>query len=115
MSIPTCPLCEHIKNDGTRCGTPARRGRHFCYTHDRVHRGHQIAVNHSCRTIPPFTNARNIRVAANTIIRDLRDGRIDPATARVMAYALQVANNTLKQAARIDDVWRAVNNPGAYV
>jgi hypothetical protein len=27
------PICEHIKKDGVRCGSPARRGRKFCHFH----------------------------------------------------------------------------------
>ena len=109
-----CPRCEHVKNDGARCGSPARRGRYFCYTHDRVHRGQQIAANHSCRVIPPLKNAHNVRVAANSILRDLRDGRIDRHTARVMACALKVANDTLKPSACIDDLHREIKNAGTY-
>ena len=108
------PLCEHIKNNGIRCGTPALRGRHFCYHHDRVHRGHRIAANHSCRVIPPLRNPHNIRVAALNIIRDLRDGRIDLPTARVMAYALQIANTTLKLSADMGEVHQELKNPGTY-
>ncbi len=114
MSIAICPICEHIKNDGTRCGSPAPRGRHFCYNHDRVHRGHQIATNRSCRVIPPLTSAHNIRLAALNIIRDLRDGRIDLSTARVMAYAFQVANTTLKLSANMGDLHKELKNPGTY-
>jgi len=113
-NLAIVPICEHIKNDGIRCGTPALRGRHFCYHHDRVHRGHQIAAKHSCRVIPPLRNARNIRVAALNIIRDLRDGRIDLPTARVMAYALQVANTTLKLSAEIPDLHQELKNTGTY-
>ncbi|HYL13004.1 MAG TPA: hypothetical protein VEV41_08205 [Terriglobales bacterium] len=34
------PICEHIKNDGIRCGSPALRGRSFCYFHKRWRETH---------------------------------------------------------------------------
>jgi len=114
MSIAIVPICEHIKNDGIRCGTPALRGRHFCYYHDRVHRLHPIAARHSTPVLPPLTSARNIRLAALNIVRDLRNGRIDLPTARVMAYALQVANTTFKLATETGDLHQEPKNPGTY-
>ena len=67
-----------------------------------------------CRLIPPLKNAHNVRVAANSILRDFRDGRIDRHTARVIACARKVANDTLKLSACIDDLHREIKNPGTY-
>jgi len=102
MSI-TCKICEHIKDNGIRCGSPAMRGRHFCYYHSRNLAGRQISATHSRRVIPDIKSAYGIRVIATGIVRDLRDGRIDHATARCMAYALQVANSTLKTPVSLND------------
>ena len=96
------PLCQHLKNDGVRCGSPALRGKPFCFTHNRVHNGTQIAANHSCHVLPMLKSQRDIRVAATTILRDLRDGRIDYELARLMASTLRLANSTLKQSAKLD-------------
>lgn len=30
-------VCEHIKDDGVRCGSPALRGKEFCYYHFRIY------------------------------------------------------------------------------
>ena len=32
------PLCQHVKPDGVRCGTPAIRGHKYCYQHTTVRR-----------------------------------------------------------------------------
>ena len=32
------PICEHIKPDGRRCGSPALRGAHFCFYDNNVYR-----------------------------------------------------------------------------
>jgi hypothetical protein len=33
MSIPTC---EHLKPGGARCGSPAERGRQYCFFHNKT-------------------------------------------------------------------------------
>lgn len=30
-------ICRHVKTNGLRCGSPAFKGRLFCYHHSRVH------------------------------------------------------------------------------
>src|SRR5208282_270867 len=35
MSPHTVPPCQHIKKDGSQCGSPALRNRPFCYHHNR--------------------------------------------------------------------------------
>ena len=37
---PTCqiPLCQQIKKNGVRCGSPALRGKRLCYFHGRAPR-----------------------------------------------------------------------------
>jgi len=103
-----CPRCQHLKADGIPCGSPALRGARFCYTHQRVHRRIQILADHSCHVIPNLRSQRDIRVAATTILRDLRDGRIDLDHARVMAITLRLANHALKQRASLDGFQHAI-------
>lgn len=107
-SKPIVPICAYIKPDGIRCGTPARRGRPFCHTHNRVLSGAQIPVNHTCRVIPPLKTRYDIRTAATNILRDLRDGRLDLPTARAMGWVLSLANNTLEHQADLDKLRRTV-------
>jgi hypothetical protein len=41
------PICEHVKKNGRRCGSPALRGRHFCYIHQHwldIHPRHFLAA-----------------------------------------------------------------------
>ncbi len=108
-TIVNCKPCEYIKHDGVRCGSPALRGRSFCFAHQRVQNHTRIPVDHSCHVLPNIRSQRDIRVAATTILRDLRDGRIDYLTARAMACTLRLANSALKQAARLDSLHRSLS------
>ncbi len=38
------PRCTHIKTNGTQCGSPALRGRRFCFFHKNW-QGQRIALN----------------------------------------------------------------------
>ena len=57
---PIVAICEHIKDNGRRCGTPAIRGRHFCYYHSRAH------------TPSPGIGARNYRPTLPETIESLQ-------------------------------------------
>ena len=35
--------CDHLKEDGVPCGSPALRGEKLCFFHHRDHKRHQYA------------------------------------------------------------------------
>jgi hypothetical protein len=37
MGTSTVPLCQHWMDNATRCGSPAMRGKRYCYSHQRRH------------------------------------------------------------------------------
>jgi hypothetical protein len=37
MGTATVPLCQHWMDNATRCGSPAMRGKRYCYSHQRRH------------------------------------------------------------------------------
>jgi hypothetical protein len=111
--MPTFPnRCQHIKVNGTQCGSPALRRNRFCYFHKR-HHDERIAINidraqnnrgknaHSRRKaaidLPVLEDANSIQVSLMQIMRLLVAGQIDPKTAGLLLYALQTASINLPQ------------------
>ena len=87
-------LCEHIKDDGIRCGSPALRGHTLCYFHDRAFRRHSIRPDAPCH-IPIIHNKRDLEVAASQLMRGMQSGQIDPDYAKPIAWALQISRSLL--------------------
>jgi len=79
------PLCQRIKDDGVRCGSPALRGKDLCYFHLR-----QLRLRPT-RMIPVLENKHSIQFAATQIMRAVLEDKLDNDRLRLMLYALQVA------------------------
>lgn len=93
----TIPTCRHWKDDGVQCGSPAMRGKQFCYFHDRQRRDHP---NRRPRTVtrprkvidlPPFTDRRSILDALSRISNGVFNNEIAPDDANALIYAIQTA------------------------
>lgn len=87
------PRCQHVKADGTRCGSPALTERPYCYAHAQMLRPAAAAA---LGPLPPLEDANGIQCAlmqvADAIVRDL----IDLKRAALLLYALQIASANLK-------------------
>lgn len=106
--MPTFPnRCQHIKVNGTQCGSPALRRNRFCYFHKRHHE-ERIALNagrlkagrSSRRTtlnLPVLEDANSIQVSLMQIMRLLITGQLDGKTAGLLLYALQTASANLRR------------------
>ncbi len=92
------PICQHIKANGERCGSPAITGRHFCHFHaemrDRAHRRAQAAENDS--RFPILEDANAVQIALMQTIDDILHNRIDRKQAALILYALQTASINLR-------------------
>lgn len=99
--------CQHIKVNGTQCGSPALRRNRFCYFHKRHHE-ERIALNadrlkaaRSARratlTLPVLEDANSIQVSLMQIMRLLITGQLDGKTAGLLLYALQTASANLRR------------------
>jgi hypothetical protein len=94
--------CQHIKVNGTLCGSPALRRNRFCYFHklhqeetiqlntDRTRRKRSLAV-----TLPVLEDANAIQVSLMQIMRLILTGQIDGKNAGLLLYALQTASSNL--------------------
>ena len=103
--MPSFPnRCQHIKTNGTQCGSPALRRNRFCYFHklhheERIHlnadraradRPRKVSIN-----LPVLEDAESIQVALSQVMRLIISGQIDSKTAGLLLYALQTASANL--------------------
>ena len=100
--LPNVPRCQHLKINGTQCGSPALRRNRFCYFHkrfqeekiklncDRARRGTATFI------LPVLEDADSIQVSLMQIMRLLLSGRIDREHAAPLLYALQTATLNLR-------------------
>lgn len=94
--------CQHLKINGTQCGSPALRRNRFCYFHkrfqderirlsaDRARRGSASFV------LPVLEDANSIQIALMQVMRLLVSQQMDHKTASLLLYALQTASSNLR-------------------
>ncbi len=94
--------CQHLKVNGTQCGSPALRRNRFCFFHkrfqderirlgaDRARRGVATFV------LPVLEDANSIQIALMQVMRLLVSQQIDHKTASLLLYALQTASTNLR-------------------
>jgi hypothetical protein len=104
--MPNYPnRCQHLKVNGTQCGSPALRRNRFCYFH-KLHHEESIELNldrlKSARRsrrvaieLPVLEDANSIQVSLMQIMRLIIAGQIDGKTAGLLLYALQTASAIL--------------------
>jgi hypothetical protein len=94
--------CQHLKTNGTQCGSPALRRNRFCYFHKR-YQEERIRLNVDRRRrgtatffLPVLEDANSIQMSLMQIMRLLLTGQIEPKTASLLLYALQTASTNLR-------------------
>lgn len=109
--MPSYPnRCQHIKVNGTQCGSPALRRNRFCYFHKR-HHDEQIVINLDrakndrakdarrrykiAIELPVLEDANSIQISLMQIMRLIVSGQLDTKTAGLLLYALQTASSNL--------------------
>jgi len=102
MGMDNVPRCQHVKMNGTQCGSPALRWRRLCFFHERIRRERaKIAADTSAQRgfdLPLLEDANSVQVALMKVIQMLGSGRMDHKTAGLMLYALQTASVNLRNA-----------------
>jgi len=96
--------CQHIKVNGTQCGSPALRRNRFCYFH-KLHHEERIELNADRARadrprkvsidLPVLEDAESIQVSLSQVMRLIISGQIDSKTAGLLLYALQTASANL--------------------
>jgi hypothetical protein len=102
MGLDNVPRCQHVKMNGTQCGSPALRRRRHCFFHERIRRERaKIAADTSPQRgfdLPLLEDANSVQVALMKTIQMLGSGRMDHRTAGLILYALQTASVNLRNA-----------------
>lgn len=101
--MPNFPnRCQHLKVNGTQCGSPALRRNRFCYFHklhqeqritlgtDRARRTRNLTI-----TLPVLEDANSIQVTLMQVMRLIIAGQIAAKQAGLLLYALQTASSNL--------------------
>lgn len=97
------PRCQHIKTNGTQCGSPALRRKRFCYFHNRW-RATKLDLNNAGALrvattveLPVLEDANSIQVALMQVMRLILCRQLDPKTGGLMLYGLQTASSNLSR------------------
>ena len=97
--------CEHVKSNGHFCGSPALRGRNYCFFH-LTHIGRQLRAeqhaahpNQNPLALPLLEDAASIQLALMQVTDALLRGTLDPKRAGLVLYALQTASLNLRHMA----------------
>ena len=95
----TVKRCQHLKINGTQCGSPALRETKHCYYHIRYHWPELEALPNKSewRQLPTLEDANSIQVSLANVMERLVMQEVDHKTAALMLYALQTASMNLKR------------------
>lgn len=94
--------CQHLKINGTQCGSPALRRNRFCFFHkrfqdERIKLGADRARRRAATfVLPVLEDANSIQVALMQVMRLLVAQQIEHKTASLLLYALQTASTNLR-------------------
>ena len=94
--------CEHVKTNGHFCGSPAMRGRSYCFYHLNLAGQRLRAEQFAARgqgfvpELPPLEDAASIQIALMQVNEWLLRGMIDHRTAGLVLYSLQTASCNLR-------------------
>ena len=91
--------CEHIRTNGTQCGSPAQRGKKRCYQYLRV-RPERVKVRGSDGktsefVVPLLEDAHSIQTMVRQVMVLMLRGRIEGEMSGRLLYALQIASANL--------------------
>ncbi len=119
--MPNFPnRCQHLKVNGTQCGSPALRRNRFCYFH-KLHHEERVELNldrlknarrrRATIDLPVLEDANSIQVSLMQIMRLIIAGQIDAKTAGLLLYALQTASFNLPRTTLAPSVHDVVLDP----
>ncbi|MGA9529846.1 MAG: hypothetical protein WBS24_17165 [Terriglobales bacterium] len=92
--------CHHIKTNGTRCGSPALRTQRLCYFHHHNPPAcvevYENELNRSGElSLPVIEDPSSILVVVQRITELLLKRMIEPRTAGLLLYGLQIAATSI--------------------
>jgi hypothetical protein len=103
MQSNEAPRCQHIKTNGTQCGSPALKDNQFCYYHQQCrtvtfnYRGMYRDYSASEVHLPAFEDVHSIQFTLRQVTELILRHKIDLKEAGLILYALQIASSNLKR------------------
>ena len=103
------PLCQHVKPDGSRCGTPAIRDHKYCYHHTTVrklvpktdlyglHNPGTTGEPYERYELPFLESGEAIQIGFMQLIHGVATGLIDGRRGQIMLAALYGAAANLRE------------------
>jgi hypothetical protein len=103
--MPSYPLtirrCQHLRINGTQCGSPALREEKYCYFHARYYRTKMEAAIHvleqGAMMQVNLEDANSIQVGLAEVVRLLVTKQVDHRTASLLLSAMRTASSNLKR------------------
>ena len=98
--------CDHLKEDGVLCGSPALRGKKLCYFHQRDHKRTQYAAGVIRRAdvlgprLPPMKSLADIQLALGEVLSALAAHRVPLQRASRVLFDLERAAVALHKPSR---------------
>jgi hypothetical protein len=83
------PRCQHLHDSGLRCGSPALRGKPFCYNHHLLHTP-RLNPGDWGYQFPPIESQKSIEMLVRQVLQSFHDGRLDSAQVRTYLYGIQL-------------------------
>jgi len=94
--------CQHVRENGTLCGSGALKGRAYCYFHLRT-RARRLALAKANSQeqawrpdLPPLEDMHAVQVGLMQVIDGLAADALDPHRGALMLYGLQQAATNLR-------------------
>ena len=100
------PRCQHIKTNGTQCGSPALKENQFCYYHQQCrpvtfnYRGMYHDFTPSEFHLPAFEDLHSVQFTLRQVTELILRHKIKDKEASLLLYALQIASSNLKRILR---------------
>src|SRR5580698_9805416 len=100
MGLENVNRCQHVKMNGTQCGSPALRRRRLCFFHVRCQEQRTRIVENQFKqarfVVPVLEDANAVQMALMQVMELLGNGQMEHKTAALMLYALQTASCNLR-------------------
>jgi hypothetical protein len=100
MGLENVNRCQHVKVNGTQCGSPALRCRRLCFFHVRCQEQRTRIVENQFKqarfVVPVLEDANAVQMALMQVMELLGNGQMEHKTAALMLYALQTASCNLR-------------------
>jgi hypothetical protein len=94
MSDSPYPICDHIKDNGERCGSPARRGQKLSHFHGRIADNTRLPGKPGYR-LAVIDCVESIQITVAHVNQALLDGTLDAKTANTVFRGLGLVKSLL--------------------